>query len=153
MTRLHVLVIVGLLGACKAELTPPAGDIAASLALPDLDGKAFDPATLQGKPAVVLFWRTGCSYCKHELPVVSRLAKDAGVTAIAVMVAGDKERALPMLTEFDGTVLVDDGTLRTRYDIKAVPYMLVLRSDGTAARAFKGEQSESTLRSAINGVD
>lgn len=153
MTRLIPFVIVAVLGACKAELTPPSGDIAASLALPDLEGNAFDPTTLQGKPAVVLFWRVGCSYCMSEMPVVSKLAKEAGVTAVAVMVAGSHDKAAAIAKDFDGPFLVDDGTLRKRYDIKAVPYTLVLRSDGTAARAFKGEQSEGTLRSAINGVD
>jgi hypothetical protein len=49
-------------------------------------------------------------------------------------------------------VLVDDGTLRERYGITKVPYTLVLRGDGTAARAFLGEQSAATLSSALDRV-
>jgi hypothetical protein len=47
-------------------------------------------------------------------------------------------------------VLVDDGTMRARYEIKAVPYTLILRGDGTASHAFKGEQGESTLAGALD---
>lgn len=147
------MLVGALLGACKAELTPPAGDIAASLALPDLDGAPFDPAALRGKPAVVLFWRPGCPYCLNEMPVVSKLAKEAGATAVAVMVSGNKGQAAKIAKTFDGPFLVDTGALREQYAIKSVPYTLILRSDGTAARAFKGEQTEATLRSAINAVD
>lgn len=157
MTRLvlavAVVVISGGLFACKSELTPPAGDIAASLAIPDIEGKPFDPTTLQGKPAIVLFWRLGCSYCMHEMPVVSRLAREAGITPVAVLVAGNQEKAAEFAKDFDGPFLVDDGRLRDQYKIKSVPYTLVLRSDGTAARAFLGEQGEGTLKSAIASVD
>ncbi len=153
MTRLLLAVSLLALVACKSELTPPTGDVAASLVAADLDGKAFDPSTLQGKPAIVLFWRVGCSYCMHEMPVVSKLAHDAGITAVAVMVAGTKEKAAALAKDFDGPFLLDDGTLREKYKIKSVPYTLVLRSDGTAARAFLGQQTEDTLKSAIASVD
>ena len=47
--------------------------------------------------------------------------------------------------DFDGTVLVDDGAMRARYEINKVPYTLVLRGDGTAARAVP-RRAESTGR-------
>ena len=138
--------------ACKHETPPPAGDIAASLTLPTVDGAAFDPATLRGKPAVVVFWRTGCKYCMNELPRVSKLAETHGVAAVAVMIHGTHQGAVNIQHTFSGTVLEDDGTLRDLYKVKAVPYTLVLRGDGTAAHAYVGEQSEATLRDAIASV-
>jgi len=44
------------------------------------------------------------------------------------------------------------STLRQSLDIKAVPYTLVLRADGTAAHAFVGRQSYDTLAGAIASV-
>ena len=147
---LAVIILVALLAGCKNELEPPPGDVAAGLTLPTIDGEPFDPSTLRGKPAIVMFWRPGCQYCMHEMPVVAKVARDKGAAAIAVMVTGNMEKAKEIAKDFDGTVLVDDGTLRARYEIKAVPYTLVLRGDGTASHAFKGEQGESTLAGALD---
>jgi thiol-disulfide isomerase/thioredoxin len=155
MPRLCLLAIVSflVLAGCKSELDPPPGDVASALTVPTIDGAAFDPATLKGKPVVVLFWRVGCSYCMHEMPVVAEVARDKGAAAVAVLVAGSHDKAAEIAKDFDGTMLVDDGTLRVRYDIKKVPYTLVLRGDGTAAHAFLGEQSASTIASALRGLN
>jgi thiol-disulfide isomerase/thioredoxin len=154
MPRLCLVAIVSLLvlAACKSELTPPPGDVAGALTVETIDGAPFDPDTLRGKPVIVLFWRVGCSYCMNEMPVVAELAREKGAAAVAVLVAGSREKAAEIAKDFDGIMLVDDGSLRTRYEIKKVPYTLVLRGDGTARHAFLGEQSRSTLASALDGV-
>jgi cytochrome c biogenesis protein CcmG, thiol:disulfide interchange protein DsbE len=144
--------LLPLAGGCRDDLAPPAGDVAASLALPTLDGAAFDPETLRGRPAIVMFWRTGCSYCLNELPILGEVARARDASALAVLIAGNRQEARRLAATFDGTVLVDDGSLRSRYGITGVPYTLVLRSDGTAARAFLGEQSARTLAAALRAV-
>ncbi|HVK72933.1 MAG TPA: TlpA disulfide reductase family protein [Kofleriaceae bacterium] len=153
MPRLALFVIAVALatGACKKDAPVPPGDIAARLALPTLAGAAFDPSTLDGKPTVVMFWRPTCPHCLEELPDVARACKDKGANAVAVMVVGSKEAAERALTGagWEGAALVDDGALRKGLDIKAVPYTLVLRPDGTAARAFVGRQSYGTITAAI----
>jgi thiol-disulfide isomerase/thioredoxin len=145
--------LVFAVAACKEQLAPPRGDIAASLALPTADGTVFDPESLRGRPAILVFWRPGCQYCMREMPVVAKVARDKGAAAVAVMIVGSQDRARQLAAEFDGTVLIDDGSLRDRYDITKVPYTLVLRRDGTAARAFLGEQGESTLAGAVSAVN
>lgn len=152
MPRVCLVVLLALTSCRTSEVDPPQGDVASSLALPTLDGAAFDPTTLRGRPAIVLFWRIGCSYCMNELPVVSDVARQHGVAAIAVLVAGDPKRAPDAAKAFDGPVLVDDGSLRSRYNITAVPYTIVLRGDGTAARAYLGEQSASAIADALGGI-
>lgn len=146
---LAVILLLGLV-ACKNELEPPPGDVASGLTLQTVDGTDFDPATLRGKPAIVMFWRPGCQYCMNEMPTVAKVARAKGAAAIAVMVSGNKEKAKEIAKTFDGTVLLDDGSLRARYEIKAVPYTLILRGDGTASHAFRGEQGESRLASALD---
>jgi len=149
MSRLCLLATLALV-ACRPAVTPPSGNVADRLALTTLDGQSFNPDSLKGKPAVVLFWRVGCSYCMHELPVVAQVAKDKGAAAVAVMVAGAKDKAAEVTKDFDGTVLVDDGSLRDRYQITKVPYTLILRGDGTASKAFLGEQSAGTIGGALD---
>lgn len=149
--RLAAIALVLLLAGCKKELPPPSGDVAAALAIPTLDGAPFDPATLRGKPAIVMFWRVGCTYCMNEFPIVEQVARAEGAAAIAVLVAGSRDAAREIQQTWAGTILLDEGgELRRRYDVKKVPYTLVLRPDGTAARAFLGEQSASTLADAVD---
>jgi len=137
--------------ACRKDAPVPAGDIAAKLTIPTAAGAAFDPAALDGKSAVVVFWRPGCPHCRHELPDVARACKDKGATAVAVQVAEDASSGTRILDglKWEGVALVDDGTLRTGLAISKVPWTLVLRPDGTAAKAFVGAQSYDTLASAI----
>lgn len=57
--RLCLLVVsvwvIGL-GACRKSPDPPPGDVIADLALPGLNGQAFDPETLRGKKVLINFW-------------------------------------------------------------------------------------------------
>ena len=79
-------------------------------------------------------------------------AKAEGANLVAVFIVGGKQNAEGVVshTKFDGTALVDtDGTLRKKYNIRAVPYSLVLGADGRAREAFRGEQDESTFRDAL----
>jgi len=156
--RLAAIVTVALVVAaagCRRGEPPPAGNIAAALAATHtLDGAPFDPARLANRPAIVVFWRTGCSHCLKEMPIIARVARAHGVPAVAVMVAGSPRKAEELAATFDGTIVVDGdgGPLRTAYEITKVPYTLVLRADGSAARAFIGEQSESTFSDALADV-
>lgn len=139
--------------ACtKDGVAPPKGNVAAKLALPLADGGAmFDPATLGGKPTVVVFWRPGCPHCREELPIVRKVCNEKGANAVAVQVAEAPEsgnRALEH-SAWAGAALIDDGSVRKTLGIDKVPWTLVLRPDGTAARAYVGAQSYDTLAGAI----
>jgi thiol-disulfide isomerase/thioredoxin len=141
-----------LAAACRKSVPVPDGDITASLTLPTVADAAFDPASLKGKPTLVVFASPTCGHCFAELPVAQTAAGAERANIVAVFVVGAKQQAAAMLerAKFTATALVDSmGQLRTKYDIKAVPYMLVLGPDGQARKAFRGEQDEETLRSAL----
>jgi thiol-disulfide isomerase/thioredoxin len=151
-----LLVVIALAAGCKRENdTPvPGGDIAATLALPSLGAHSFDPASLKGKPALVMFVTPTCSHCLATIPRGAKAAEATGANVIAVFVAGNKANAEGVVShaKFPGTALIDDGTLRKKYDIKGVPYSLVLGPDGRAREAFRGEQEEATFRESLAGA-
>ena len=71
---------------------------------------------------------------------------------VAVFIVGGKQQAAAMIerAQFTATALIDPSrNVQKQYDIKAVPYLLVLGPDGHARTAYRGEQDEGTLRSAL----
>ena len=149
---LVVLAAISLAAGCRKSVPVPDGDITTSLTLPTVTEAAFEPAALKGKPTLVVFASPTCGHCFKELPVAQAAAGAESANIVAVFIVGAKQQAAAMVerAKFTATALVDSmGQLRTRYDIKAVPYMLVLGPDGQAREAFRGEQDAETLRSAL----
>lgn len=148
---LAALIALAIAG-CKRNTTPvPGGDIAASLTVPSLGAYKFDPASLRGKPSLIMFVTPTCPHCLATIPRGASAAEATGSNVVAVFVAGTKQNAEGVVShaKFPGVALVDDGTLRKKYNIRGVPYSLVLGPDGRAREAFRGEQEEATFREAL----
>lgn len=140
------------IAGCKGYTAPlPAGDIASTLALPSVGAYSFDPASLKGKPALVMFVTPTCPHCLVTIPRGAAAAKAEGANVVAVFVAGTKANAEGVVShaKFPGTALIDDGTLLKKYNIRGVPYSVVLGPDGKARDVFRGEQEEATFREAL----
>jgi thiol-disulfide isomerase/thioredoxin len=150
MSSRGLLVLIVALG-CHRAPTLPAGDIAATLIAPAANGAAFDPASLHGKPTLVLFASITCKYCLATIPRAAAAARAEGGNALLVFVSGSagSVNSFVTTTKFPFQALVDDGSLKQRYAIHAVPYTLVLGADGSARDALEGEQEESALRDAL----
>ena len=148
MPRMVLAVI--LVAGCHRGPKPPDGDIAATLTVAPI-GAPFDPASLRGKPSLVLFVTPTCPHCLATLPRAAIAAKAKDANLVAVFVAGGADRARTVVgnLHFPGTVLVDDGTLTRRYHVDYVPYSLVLGADGHAKAALEGEQDEPELEAAL----
>ena len=144
-------VVLAALAACHDAPAVPDGDVIATLTSPLLGPGPFDPASLRGAPALVLFVSPSCVHCMAELPRAQAIASAAGIGIAAVFVSGNRasDRAFVRRTKFTGPALVDDGSLRVRYAVDRVPYTLVLGGDGHARAAFIGERDDDELRDAI----
>lgn len=143
------------LAACHGERArPPTGDILADLAMPTVAGTTFDPEPLYRRKVLVMFFSPMCGHCVKELPVAVAAAKQAGGAALAVMVSGSSEQAIQLdaVESLAAPVIIDDGRLRSRYAIAAVPYTLILDGDGHAQRAFVGAQGQERLARALREV-
>ncbi len=131
----------------------PDGDVLAAIApLPTADDTTFDAQALRGKPTLVLFASPVCGYCMAELPIAEKAAAAEQANLVAVFIVGQKKHAagVKKSKNFGAPILVDEtGSLRKQYDIKGVPYSVILGADGHARSAFRGEQDEDTLRDAL----
>jgi thiol-disulfide isomerase/thioredoxin len=137
------------MAACHGSATVPAGDVASTLTAKALGEHAFDPQSLKGKPSIVMFVSPVCPHCLKEMPIAAKVGHEAGANVVAIFVVGKPANAVDIARTFQGTALWDDGTLRDRYKLKAVPYTLVLAPDGHAVDAYEGAQDEGTLRDAL----
>jgi len=147
----QLLIVALLISGCHRHAQVPDGDVTAALTLPSLGAYKLEPASLHGRPTLVLFVSPTCPHCLAELPLANEAARDADANLVAVFVVGKRENAEDIVrtTKFTGHVLIDDGTLRKKYAINSVPYTLVLAADGHACDAFIGKQDASTLKDAI----
>lgn len=141
MKRLTALTI----GALSAILVLPAlavqqGDQAPAWQGVDFSGQAIEfPELLDGKPTVVVFWATWCSYCKAFMPYLERIQNDYGSEKINVLTINAKEDGGGDPAQYIAslsmeTIAVADGdAIAAAYDVEFIPGLMVVAPDGTVA--------------------
>ena len=114
------------------------------LSLPDLGGaeRPFVTAWAE-RPALIAFGHRECATTRLTLPFVDRIhrRRPAGVHVVAVLqddpesareLAHDLDLALPILVE------ADPYPVSSELDLRTVPTLVVVGTDGTIARALEG---------------
>jgi peroxiredoxin len=124
---------------------PPASAAPSTAAVPELlrftattvDGKAFDGASLAGKPAVFWFWAAWCPKCKGDAAAVrdtqKALAGKVNVVGVAGLGSGaDGMRSFVASHELTGfPQLADDqGTVWKRFEVPSQHYYVILDASG-----------------------
>jgi thiol-disulfide isomerase/thioredoxin len=116
---------------------PAIGDPAPTSLGKDRDGHPVDLAQHRGKIVVVTFWASWCGPCRHELPMLDDLQKQAGndfLQVIAVNEDEDYKAYRAMLRQMKGFSLLlarDTGrAVFDRYDIKAYPNLWIIDPRG-----------------------
>lgn len=86
-----------------------------------VDGKAFDGASLQGKPVLIWFWAPWCPTCHSQIPQVQRLAKqyDGQLSVIGVGSLDDTAAIKRFAAQVPGvTHLIDErGTVWKHFGV------------------------------------
>ena len=77
------------------------------------------------------------------------IAARLGWDALAGGLAMENAQGVIDHTKFDGIALIDDGTLRRKYGIRAVPYTVVLGPDGFATEQLRGGVGQDRLADAL----
>lgn len=132
-----LLVFAGLAAPTVAIET---GVVAPEWTAKDFSGATVDfPEVIDGKPTVMVFWATWCSYCKAFMPYLAGIQKDYGEGQINVMVINAKERGagdpaayveklgFPLIGVADGDAIADE------YGIRFIPGLLIIDGQGNVA--------------------
>jgi len=93
---------------------------------------AFPALQAQSRPVVVDFWAPWCGPCRTQGPILERFADQVGDRAVVAKVNVDEERSLA-----------------ARYDVRAIPTLIVLK-DGKVVHRMVGVQSAETLLRALD---
>lgn len=143
----RILPIASLLGAlclaaaCGAERGElGAGDRAPAWSAATFAGETVRfPELLEGKPAVVVFWATWCSYCKAFMPYLEGIHDSYGADRIHIVTINAKEDGTgdPAAYVADlgfPTIAVRDGdAIAAAYDVEYIPGLMIVDGKGTVA--------------------
>ena len=101
-----------------------------------LSGAPFNGASLQGKPAVLWFWRPECPFCNAEAPRVSQVAAaNPAVTFVGIAGRSDVGAMQNFVSKYNlsFTNLNDaDGSIWARYNVPWQPAYVFYRADGSS---------------------
>jgi thiol-disulfide isomerase/thioredoxin len=146
-----------------AEAMPTADAPARLLALtlPDLNGQPQSLAQWRGKVLVVNFWATWCPPCKEEMPEFSRLSTQfasKGVQFVGISIdTADNVLAFQKEAPVSYPLLISSlETLDLSGDLgnraKALPFTVILRTDGSPQQVKLGKFSTPELEKALNAA-
>jgi thiol-disulfide isomerase/thioredoxin len=101
-----------------------------------LTGAPFNGASLQGKPAVLWFWRPQCPFCNQEAPSLSQVAAaNPKVTFVGVAARSDEGSMKDFVSKYNlnFTNLNDaDGSIWQRFNVPWQPAYVFEKPDGSS---------------------
>lgn len=111
----------------------------------DIKGDAVKLTDHRGKVVIISFWASWCEPCKKELPVLAGVAKRVGpdqMKIIAINFKDDSRRfrmVVDILKDYPITMLRDaNGKAARRFEVKAIPRMIVIGRDGKVSSDHTG---------------
>jgi peroxiredoxin len=138
-------------------VTPAAGDIVA----PDFDLKTVDGQTVKlsdyrGQVVLLNTWATWCPPCRAEMPQLEayyREHQDQGFVVVAVNSEESSETVAAFLQSQDFTfpvVLDPEGTVMSRYEVRALPTSFFIDRKGVVRGMWTGQLTPDQLQKIVS---
>lgn len=117
----------------------------------DIRGETIRLSEHAGKVVILSFWASWCGPCRKELPVLASVARRVGPQHMKIIAINFKDQAKPfsmvvdILKDYPITMLRDaNGKAARRYNVTAIPRMIIIGRDGKVAADHTG-YGESSL--------
>jgi peroxiredoxin len=128
--------------------------------LPSVDGGTVSAEDFSGRAMLVNFWATWCAPCRREMPVLQAASETHGDALTVVGIAMDDAEPVQRFIDevgVDYTVLVGlDEVIDTQREwgnaVGAMPYTVLVDSEGVVRWRHFGEVTESELDEALGEV-
>lgn len=163
MTRLRSFIVAMtaalVFGGCAASSTTDSATGHPTVldgSLNTLQGDAFDPVTIEGRPVILWFWAPWCTICRSEGPDVAQVAAELEAEGSDVVLLGVPGRGeVPEMDDFVAdtgtggiTHVVDaDGAVWRAFGIFSQPAFALLGTDGEVT-VVQGALGADGLRAA-----
>jgi thiol-disulfide isomerase/thioredoxin len=128
------------LAACGGDTELGQGDRAPRFSATTFDGRDVNfPELIDGKPTVVVFWATWCSYCRAFMPELRAIHERYGAERINILTINAKEDGAEDPATYIAnlgfpTIAVKDGdAIAADYDVEFIPGLMIVDSDGVVA--------------------
>ncbi len=148
--------------AMTKEAVMNKGEMATDFTLTSLNGETVTLSELKGQKVYLKFWATWCPICVKGLPDINKLSdgmQDFKVyTIVAPGMGGEKDIA-SFKTWFNELgydnieVLFDEtGEVFKNYQVRAVPYSVLIGSDGVAVKKAPGHLDNDKIIMQFNEI-
>lgn len=132
---------------------PRQGFLAPDFTLQDSSGKSHTLSELRGRPVLINLWASWCVPCRTEMPALERIYrqyKDQGFEILAVNATKQDSQASALALSQDlgltFPVLFDtDGSISSRYELRALPTSFFVGSDGKIQEVVVGGPMSEAL--------
>jgi thiol-disulfide isomerase/thioredoxin len=150
MTQSNILRLtiftLGLVLTLAVSARAVSSEAAPDFSVTTLDGKTITKASLQGKPALLMFWASWCGTCQHELPNVKALYeqhKAKGLQAVAIGFQDDEANIRGYVQAHQSTFVFPAAydtrnQVSTLFRARWTPTFVVLDAQGRVALVHTG---------------
>ncbi|MFV0379608.1 MAG: cytochrome c biogenesis protein CcdA [Anaerorhabdus sp.] len=109
-----------------------------SFSLEDQNGEIYNLKDYEGKPIIVSFFATWCTYCKEQIQVLKELSLDDSIEVFVIANPSfNNEKSKEELVQYiidndleDVTFLFDDTSTLSKYRVSSYPTSFIFKSDG-----------------------
>lgn len=137
-----------------------ANELAPDFTMEDADGKAVKLSDFKGKPVILNFWASSCSYCKAEMPYFQSAYQKYGDSAQFVMLnvvnsersSNDGRNFIQESTYTFPVFYETAGKAMGLYGLRGLPATIFIDSDGKIVQKAVGAITQPRLTNAINNL-
>lgn len=107
------------------------GDMAPSIALPDLAGRTRNLAEFQGKPALLLFWNPSCGFCRQMMEDLKKWEREqaSDIPQLVIIASGSAE--MNRAQDIRSPILLDqEFNLGRIYSARGTPSAVLIDATG-----------------------
>ncbi|MFN0184161.1 MAG: TlpA disulfide reductase family protein [Aquabacterium sp.] len=114
-------------------------------------GPPIEPAQLDGRPVILVFWATWCGFCERHNARIERLHRAVDPQALRIVgmaIDGDAASVARLARQRGWTFpqVLDEGRLRPRFTPRRlVPMTCVVDAQGQPQPCIPGEMSEDDV--------
>lgn len=136
------------------------GDLAPDFTLRNVNGREVSLSVLRGRPVIINFWASWCTYCRVEMPELDALYKDESARQGVVVLAVDtldsdrlSAEAFILSKGFSFTILWDEnGRIANQYDVRALPISFFVDREGIIRASHPGAMSREDMREKAESI-